>query len=93
MKAWKSVVMPKLPLTMLRHDHPRVILALSGGTMKVVEQVGASEEHVWETGKAYRLPANPPGTVHVDVRAGDKPIEVMVLELEKEKGRGPLLRP
>lgn len=51
-KAWKSVVMPKSPLTMHRHDHPRVIIALSGGTMKIVEQVGALEEHVWETGKA-----------------------------------------
>jgi hypothetical protein len=47
-KAWKSVVMPKAPLTMHRHDHPRVIIALSGGTMKIVEQVGASKEHVWE---------------------------------------------
>jgi hypothetical protein len=53
--------------------------------MKIVEQVGALEEHFWETGVAYRLPANPPGTLHADVRAGDKPIEVMVLELEKEK--------
>lgn len=58
-KAWKSVVMPKSPLTLHRHGHPRVIIALSGGTMKIVEQVGASEEHVWETGKAYWLPANP----------------------------------
>ncbi len=73
-KVWKSVVMPKSPLTMHRHDHPRVIIALSGGTMKIVEQGGASEEHVWETGKAYWLPANPPGTMHADVNAGDKPI-------------------
>jgi hypothetical protein len=70
---------------MHRHDHPRVIIALSGGTMKIVEQGGSSEEHVWETGKAYWLPANSPGTMHADVNAGDKPIEVMVVELEKEK--------
>ncbi len=31
---------------MHRHDHPRVIIALSGGSMKIGEQVGASEEHV-----------------------------------------------
>jgi beta-alanine degradation protein BauB len=84
-KVWKSAVMPNAPLTMHRHDHPRVIIALSGGTMKIVAQGGKAETHVWETGKAYWLPANPPNTMHADVNAGDKPIEVMVVELEKEK--------
>ena len=84
-KVWKSVVMPNAPLTMHRHDHPRVIIALSGGTMKIVEKTGESEEHPWETGHAYWLPANPPNTQHADVNAGKDPIEVMVVELEKEK--------
>jgi beta-alanine degradation protein BauB len=83
-KVWKSVVYPNAPLTMHRHEHPRVIIALSGGTMKIVENSGAAESHVWETGKAYWLPKNPPNTMHADVNAGDKPIEVMVVELEKE---------
>ncbi len=84
-KVWRSVVLPDAPLAMHRHDHPRVIIPLSSGTMKIVEQGGKSEEHVWETGKAYWLPSNPPGTMHADVNAGGKPIEVMVVELEKEK--------
>jgi beta-alanine degradation protein BauB len=84
-KVWKSVVMPNAPLTMHRHDHPRVIITLSGGTMKIVDQNGAAEQHAWETGKAYWLPANPPNTMHADVNAGDKPIEVMVVELQHEK--------
>lgn len=84
-KVWKSVVMPNAPLTMHRHEHPRVIIALRGGTMKIVEQNGASEQHVWDTAKAYWLPANPPNTMHADVNAGDKPIEVMVVELKHEK--------
>jgi hypothetical protein len=84
-KVWKSVVLPNAPLTMHRHEHPRVIIALSGGTMKIVDQTGAAEEHVWETGKAYWLTANPPNTMHADVNGGDKPIEVMVVELEHEK--------
>lgn len=83
-RVWKSVVMPNVPLTLHRHDHPRVIIALSGGTMNIVEQGGATEKHVWETGKAYWLPANPPNTMHADVNAGDKPIEVMVVELKHE---------
>jgi beta-alanine degradation protein BauB len=84
-KVWRSVVMPDAPLAMHRHDHPRVIIPLVGGTMKIVEQGGNSEQHVWEAGKAYWLPANPPGTMHADVNGGGKPIEVMVVELKKEK--------
>ena len=60
----------------------RVIIALTGGTMNIVIQGGKTETHQWETGKAYWLPANPPGEMHTDVNAGDKPIEVMVVELK-----------
>jgi len=82
-KVWKSLVLPNNPLPLHRHEHPRVIVALKGGTMKVLEESGQSETHEWETGKAYWLPANPPGTRHQDVNMGDKAIEVVVVELQK----------
>ena len=84
-KVWRSVVAPNAPPTMHRHDHPRVIVTLSGGTMNIVEENGPTETHVWETGKAYWLPANPAGTMHADVNRGDAPIEVVVVELKHEK--------
>lgn len=84
-RVWKTTVVAGAPLTMHRHEHPRVLIALVGGTMKIVQQSGTSESHVWETGKAYWLPANAPGTMHADVNAGDQPIEVMVVELKKDK--------
>ena len=84
-KVWRSVIAPNGPLTMHRHEHPRVIVALNGGTISIVEDNGKSEAHVWETGKAYWLPANAPNTVHADVNQGDQPIEVMVVELKHEK--------
>lgn len=84
-KVWKSIVLPNQPLAMHHHDHPRVIIALTDGTMNIVDPAGHIEPHVWETGKAYWLPAMPPNTLHSDVNAGDKPMEVMVVELEKEK--------
>ena len=84
-KVWRSLVLPNAPLAMHRHDHPRVIIPITGGTMNIVDQSGAKEVHIWETGKAYWLPANPPNTMHADVNAGDKPIEVVVVELQKEK--------
>ena len=84
-KVWKSVILPNAPLPPHRHEHPRVLVVLRGGTMKVVEQDGSSETHEWQTGKSYWLPANPPGTSHSDVNAGDKAIEVMVVELKKAR--------
>jgi hypothetical protein len=64
---------------------PRVIIPPRGGTMKLVPSTGAVEVHNREEGKAYWLPANPPNTTHADVNGGTDPIEVMVVELEKEK--------
>jgi hypothetical protein len=82
---WKTVVMPNAPLTMHTHQHPRVIVALSGGTMKVVHEDGTSETHQWETGKAYWLSAEEGKRRHADANAGNQPIEVMVVELKNAK--------
>jgi quercetin dioxygenase-like cupin family protein len=84
-RVWKSLVVPGAPLALHRHDHPRVIIALTGGTMDIAEQGGKSETHVWETGKAYWLPANAPNTMHTDANVGQKPMEVMVVELKHEQ--------
>jgi beta-alanine degradation protein BauB len=84
-KVWKTTVMPNAPLAMHTHDHPRVIVALSGGTMKVVNEDGTSEMHQWETGKAYFLSLAEGKKRHADANQGDKPIEVMVVELKNAK--------
>ena len=83
-KVWRSVVKPNSPLALHRHEHPRVIIALSGGTMSIDQDDGTVETHQWEAGHAYWLPANKPGTLHTDINSGDKPIDVMVVELLKE---------
>ena len=82
---WRSTILPNAPLTFHRHDHPRIIVALTGGQMKFVSQTGAIDQQTWETGKAYYLPAMPPGAMHEDVNAGSKPIDVMVIELKHEQ--------
>jgi quercetin dioxygenase-like cupin family protein len=84
-KVWRSVISPNVPLPLHRHEHGRVIVALQGGTMKIEEQTGASETQIWETGKAYWLPANPTNTMHRDINVGDRPIEVMVIEVKDDK--------
>lgn len=84
-RVWKTVVQPNGPLTMHTHEHARVIIALSGGTMKVVNESGPAETHRWETGKAYWLSTEQGKKRHADVNEGDKPIEVMVVELKNAK--------
>jgi hypothetical protein len=83
-RVWKSIILPNAPLPPHRHEHGRVLVALQGGTMKIAEQSGASETENWETGKAYWLPANAPNTLHSDVNTGDRPIEVMVIEVKDD---------
>jgi len=82
-KVWKSIIEPHQPLSMHRHDHPRVIVALAGGTLNVVKQSGESKPLTWESGKAYWLGADPPGELHGDVNEGERPVEVIVVELKK----------
>ena len=84
-KVWKTTVLPHQPLAMHHHDHPRVIVALSDGAMDLVDSSGTHELHVWQKDHAYWLPAMPPVAMHADVNAGDEPLEVMVVELEKEQ--------
>jgi hypothetical protein len=84
-KVWKTTVMPNAPLAMHTHDHPRVIIALSGGTIKVVNESGTSEVHQWKTGNAYWLSAEEGKNRHADANQGTKPIEVMVVEIKNAK--------
>jgi quercetin dioxygenase-like cupin family protein len=81
-EVWKSIILPNQPLSMHRHDHPRAIIALKGGTLTVTNDAGESHEMTWETGSAYWLDADPPGEVHGDVNDGPEPVEVIVVQLK-----------
>lgn len=81
-RVWKSIITPNQPLSMHRHEAGRVIVALKGGTLRIVEASGEAKEVQWESGKAYWLDADPPGATHADVNPGAETIEVMVVELK-----------
>ncbi len=85
-EVWKSVIVPNQPLTMHRHDNPRAIIALKGGTLRVTNEAGESHDMTWETGKAYWLDADPPGELHGDVNEGPEPVEVIVVQLKGAAG-------
>ena len=85
-KVWKSIIMPHQPLVLHRHEHGRALIALTDGELKVVDQHGATiTTYHWERGKAYWLDADPPGHMHADVNETTQPIEVIVVELQKDK--------
>lgn len=85
-EVWKSIIMPHQPLTMHRHDNPRAIIALKGGTLTVTSDTGESHDMTWETGSAYWLDADPPGELHGDVNEGSEPVEVIVVQLKNVSG-------
>ena len=81
-EVWKSIIMPNQPLTMHRHDNPRAIISLTGGTLHVVNEAGDSRELTWEPNRAYWLEADPLGELHGDVNQGQEPVEVIVVQLK-----------
>jgi hypothetical protein len=83
-KVWKSIIAPNQPLRLHRHEHGRALIALKGGTLKVVNEAGnAIDTYVWEDGKAYWLDADPPEKLHGDLNEGPDTMEVIVVELQK----------
>ena len=86
LRVWKSIIMPRQPLTLHRHEHGRALIALTGGDLKVVDSAGKTlNTYHWERGKAYWLDADPPGQMHADVNDTSNPIEVIVVELRKDR--------
>ncbi|MGH9337652.1 MAG: hypothetical protein ACRD21_28205 [Vicinamibacteria bacterium] len=83
-KVWKSIILPNQPLRLHRHDHGRALIALKGGTLKVVDEAGKTvDTYEWEEGKAYWLDADPPEELHGDLNEGPETVEVIVVELQK----------
>lgn len=85
-RVWKSIILPRQPLSLHRHDHGRALIALTDGQLTVVDQDGKTlTTYHWERGKGYWLNADPPGRRHADVNNTDRAIEVIVVELKNDR--------
>ena len=83
---WKSIVMPKQPLSLHRHDHGRALISLNGGTLNVVDgNKKVMDTYKLEAGKAMWLEADKAGTQHADVNPGKTAVEVIVVQLKNDK--------
>ena len=85
-QVWKSIIAPKQPLALHRHDHGRALISLNGGTLNVVDGAGkVMDTYKLEAGKAMWLEADKAGTQHADVNPGTTPVEVVVVQLKNDK--------
>jgi len=82
---WRMRLAPKQASVQHRHNHPRAVVALVGGPVKIVNRAGEAQVLRWETGKAYWMAADPSGDYHSYVNESDRPIEFMYLEFEKSR--------
>lgn len=88
-RVWKTVIMPDQPLKMHRHNCSRLVVGLKGGSLSKIEDTGEISELNFETGKAYWLTEDPPGTLHGDINYSKEPIEVMVIEIKSLENQSP----
>ena len=79
---WKTTIYPssKQVLKMHRHDHDRVVIALSNGLLKITNNKGKIHYLKLEKEKAYYLPKDIKNELHNDENISKHPIKVMVVE-------------
>jgi quercetin dioxygenase-like cupin family protein len=82
---WKMHLPPKQTSNFHRHNHPRVVVALTGGSPKLLVKGAEARTLPWQSGKAYWLPADNPGEYHAYLNDGDRPIEFIYIEFERSK--------
>jgi quercetin dioxygenase-like cupin family protein len=80
-RVWRRTIAPGGDVAQHRHDHPRIVIPLSGGTMVFTDSDGAVSTQQWQAGKAYWLPAQAPGTTHAEANRGAAPIDLVAVEL------------
>ncbi|MBM3857150.1 MAG: hypothetical protein FJ390_04220 [Verrucomicrobia bacterium] len=80
---WKTIIEPNQPLVMHRHDHRRVVVALTDVDLLVKNDRGQSHRLIMKRGTARILLPDRPKELHCDINQSHHPMEVMVIEFKK----------
>jgi len=80
---WKTTIEPHQPLTMHRHDHRRVVVALTDVDLLVKNDRNQSHHLIMKRGTARMLLPDKPKELHCDINQSNHPMEVMVIEFKK----------
>lgn len=83
---WKTVIYPHASQTlkMHRHEHDRVLVALTDGILKITNDQGRVHYLKLEKDKAYYLSKDAPNELHTDENISSRPVIVMVIELKRK---------
>ncbi|BCA94473.1 hypothetical protein TUM19329_08340 [Legionella antarctica] len=84
---WKTFIYPASgqELPMHRHEHDRVVVALTDGLLKIITDKGKSHNLKLEKDKAYYLSKDVPNELHKDINLTNHAIKVMVIELNNKQ--------
>nr|WP_298623651.1 hypothetical protein [uncultured Legionella sp.] len=82
-RVWKTIIYPssKQVLPMHRHEHDRVLVALTDGVLKITNDKGAVHHLKLKKDQAYYLTKDMPGELHNDENVSQHTIKVIVVEL------------
>jgi hypothetical protein len=81
---WKTIIYPASgqALAMHRHEHDRVVVALTDGLLKITTNKGMTHYLKLEKDKAYYLSKDVPNELHNDMNMTNHAVKVMVIELK-----------
>ncbi len=84
-KVWKTIIYPSSNqvLAMHRHEHDRVLVALTDGILKITNNRGEVHYLKLKKDKAYYLTKDVPGELHNDENISHHAIKVIVVELNQ----------
>ena len=80
---WKTTIEPNQPLVMHRHDHRRVVVALTDVDLLVKNDSGHTHNLIMKQGTARILLSDKPKELHCDINQSHHAMEVMVIEFKK----------
>ena len=80
---WRTIIYPTFhqTLPMHRHEHNRVLVALTDGLLKITNDKGKVHYLRLKKDKAYYLSKDVPNEVHMDENVTNHAVKVMVIEL------------
>lgn len=81
-RVWRTKIMPNQPLKYHRHEGARIIVGLTGGTLKRVTADGKKSDLTFDKEVPYWLNADPPNELHTDANMSKEPNEVIVIEFK-----------
>jgi mannose-6-phosphate isomerase-like protein (cupin superfamily) len=82
----KAVDQPHHPGALHRHDVNRVMVYLTSGDQTLRYQDGKVDEQHWKAGQVAWSPA---GGLHVSENVGEKPLQIIEVELKKAPSKAP----